>query len=79
MAVFLTRTLGQDQIPPPAPPTFADVPADYWADAQIEAFAELGITTGCGLYELGQGVDQRHAAQRGDGRASGNRLCGATR
>jgi len=54
MAIFLTRTLGQDTVAPPATPTFADVPTDYWAYAQIEAFARLGITTGCGLNELGQ-------------------------
>jgi subtilisin family serine protease len=54
MATFLTRALGQDQTPPPATPTFADVPADYWAYGQIEAFVRLGITTGCGTNELGR-------------------------
>jgi len=54
MATFITRTLGQDKVTPPATPTFADVPTDYWAYTQIEAFAQLGITTGCGLDELGR-------------------------
>lgn len=55
MATFITRTLGQDKVAPPAAaPTFADVPADYWAYGQIEAFAQLGITTGCGVDELGR-------------------------
>lgn len=31
LAVLLTRALGQAQQAPPATPTFADVPADYWA------------------------------------------------
>jgi hypothetical protein len=56
MATFITRTLGQDKQLPPATPTFADVPTDYWAYAQIEAFAQFGITTGCGLNELGQRI-----------------------
>jgi hypothetical protein len=56
MAVFLTRTLGQDKQTPLATPTFADVPADYWAYTQIEAFVKLGITTGCGEDELGRHI-----------------------
>ncbi len=56
MATFITRTLGQDKAAPPATPTFADVPTDYWAYGQIEAFAKLGITTGCGLNDLGQRI-----------------------
>jgi len=56
MATFLTRVIEQDKQIPPATPTFADVPADYWAYGQIEAFAKLGITTGCGLNELGQSL-----------------------
>jgi hypothetical protein len=53
MATFITRTLGQDKVAPPVAPTFADVPADYWAYGQIEAFLDLGITTGCGEDEAG--------------------------
>ena len=56
MATFITRTLGQDKAVPPTTPTFADVPTDYWAYTQIEAFARLGITTGCGLDELGRRI-----------------------
>jgi hypothetical protein len=48
MAVFIDRTLGYTAPVPPAAPTFADVPADYWAHAHVEQFAQLGITTGCG-------------------------------
>lgn len=36
--------------------TFADRPIDYWAYSQIEAFARLGIVTGCGVNELGQRI-----------------------
>ena len=54
MATFLTRALGQDKQAPPATPTFADVPTDYWAYGQIEAFVKLGITTGCGTDDLGR-------------------------
>ena len=56
MATFLARTLGQARRPPPATPTFADVPTDHWAYQQIEAFATLGITTGCGTDDLGRRV-----------------------
>ena len=56
MATFITRTLGQDKVAPPATPTFADVPTDYWAYGQVEAFAKLGITTGCGVNDLGQRI-----------------------
>jgi hypothetical protein len=47
MAVFIMRTLGAP-VGAPTGQTFADVPADYWAAAQIEGFLQLGITTGCG-------------------------------
>jgi hypothetical protein len=45
--------------PSPSPstspvPRLADVPADYWAAAQIEAFLQFGITTGCGDDEQGR-------------------------
>jgi hypothetical protein len=53
MAVFITRTLGQANMPASGQ-TFADVPPDYWAYGQIEAFARLGITTGCGVDALGR-------------------------
>jgi alpha-tubulin suppressor-like RCC1 family protein len=56
MAVFITRALGQRATPAPSTPTFADVPTDYWAYAAIEAFAQLGITTGCGTDDLGRRV-----------------------
>ncbi len=56
MATFITRTLWQDKVAPPATPTFADVPTDYWAYAQIEVFAQMGITTGYGVNELGQRI-----------------------
>jgi len=40
---------GADYIPAPATgAVFADVPADYWAAAWIEALAAEGITGGCG-------------------------------
>ena len=35
-------------------PTFADVPGDYWAYAQVERFAGRGITTGCGADDRGR-------------------------
>ncbi len=54
MATFLTRNLGYDKQSPPSTPTFADVPANYWAYGQIEAFAVLGITQGCGRNAQGQ-------------------------
>jgi hypothetical protein len=53
MAVFITRTLGQDQVPATGQ-TFADVPPTYWAYQQIERFAQLGITTGCGTDDQGR-------------------------
>ena len=56
MAVFITRALGQNTMAAPATPTFADVPTDYWAYGEIEAFVQLGITTGCGVDELGRRV-----------------------
>jgi hypothetical protein len=36
--------------------TFADVPADHWANPWVEqAYAE-GLTTGCGINELGDPI-----------------------
>jgi hypothetical protein len=54
MAVFLSRALGHTAPPTRTPPTFADVPADYWAYDFIEQFAQLGITTGCGTDNSGR-------------------------
>lgn len=65
MAVFLDRTLGQGQLTP-ATPTFADVPADFWAYGYIERLAALGITTGCGTN--GQG-HRLYCPERGVSRA----------
>jgi hypothetical protein len=53
MAVFLDRALGFGELPS-ATPTFADVPADYWAYGWVERFFTLGITTGCGTDSAGQ-------------------------
>jgi len=54
MAVFLDRALGHPAPAASATPTFADVPTDYWAYAFIEQFAQLGITTGCGVDDRGR-------------------------
>ena len=54
MAAFLIRALGTQTPPTPAAQTFADVPPTYWAYPFIEQFAQLGITTGCGINAQGQ-------------------------
>lgn len=50
MAVFLLRSMhGNTYTPSAATGTlYADVPADYWSAAWIEALANEGITGGCG-------------------------------
>jgi uncharacterized repeat protein (TIGR01451 family) len=50
MAVFLlVAEHGSGWVPPPPTGTvFADVPADHWAGAFIEALAAEGTTSGCG-------------------------------
>ncbi len=50
MAVFLMKAkYGSSYVPPPATGSvFDDVPLGYWAGAWIEAFAQEGITAGCG-------------------------------
>ncbi|MGB6896437.1 MAG: S-layer homology domain-containing protein, partial [Dehalococcoidia bacterium] len=52
MAIFLLRGIeGMGYTPPPATGIFADVPNDWTAD-WIEAFYNLGITSGCGTSPL---------------------------
>ncbi len=55
MAAFLDQAQQQAELKP-ATPTFADVPADYWAYGWIERFLALGVTTGCGEDEQGRRV-----------------------
>ncbi len=47
MAVFIDRAKNYTN-PTETGQTFADVPPGYWANAFIEQFYQLGVTTGCG-------------------------------
>jgi hypothetical protein len=53
MAIFLMRGIeGADYTPPPATGIFADVDPGHWTAPWIEAFYNLGITSGCGTDPL---------------------------
>ena len=70
MAVFIDRAKGQAELPA-GTPTFADVPANYWAYGWIERFFTLGVTTGCGTDDSGKKV---YCPDRGVTRAENGRL-----
>ncbi len=55
MPTFLDRAKRKVEITA-RPPTFADVPADYWAYGWIERLFTLGVTTGCGTDDSGKKV-----------------------
>ncbi len=67
MAVYISRALagGDENVDPPVgPPTFADVPAEYWAHKYVEYAASRSIVSGYddGLYHPYFPVDRAQMA-----------------
>ena len=66
LAVWLMRSLGEDDLEPIRESRFADVDPDRWWAPYVERVAELGISAGCGRepqrYCPNAAVDRGHAA-----------------